>query len=292
MLRKKTLKGIDFYSVDDLNKVLKEPSGTMLAEKAISANSYKSGRNYFRDKDNAYYMKLPALEQIVKPFKKQLNGMVAMRLIKEAYTAQEQVTPEPAEDKTPKKDYSRRLTNVNTYRITHHAATRINERCGIALGKPQEQWLANMAPRLGYMGTQFGGTHQVWGNDEVVIVVSPEDKTVITVMGPDMDITVSTSQTYDDLDHAFKQAVHSIELKENRTYWEEFANKLTELGEFCTAAAKAVNTSRKANSERGQAIMADNDRDITQQYKYLTYELSALIDEHTERLKYIEKKAK
>ena len=84
MLSKLVKSGIVFYSVADLNKILREPSPVLLAEKAIKANGLKEKDDYIKKGNKAdYYMTVGSLWKLTKPFKKKLNGMLAERALKE-----------------------------------------------------------------------------------------------------------------------------------------------------------------------------------------------------------------
>lgn len=287
MITKIVRSGISFYSVKDVNKILKESSAVMIAEKAIKGNGLKNNDDYFKKDDHPdYYFTKESIDKMLNPFKKTLNGMLAIRAMKEL-TEEAEPAPVTPEVK-PEKDYSKRLVNANSYNITYHASLRIKERFGIAQAK-QSTWFASMAPRLGYIGTQFGNTQEVWGNDEVTVITSPTEKSVITVLNPDMDVNVSHS-SYKDIDEQFEQAIHSMLLGENRSYWEELSACFTQLGEFAQAAAQAIDGTRNTRSPRGLEIMAETEKNAIDQYKKLAYDIDSTICEHAERIKYIESK--
>lgn len=286
MISKIVKAGLRFYSVKDVNAILKENSPVLIAEKTIKVNGLKENVDYLKkDKHPDYFFTKNSMTKLIEPYKKSLNGMLAIRAMKEQ---EEPVESPKQEATTPEADYSKRLTNANTYKITHHASQRLKERFGISLVK-QDTWFATMAPRLGYVGTQFGNTQEVWSNDEVTVITSPSEKTVITVLEPDMDVNVSNA-SYEDIDEKFAQAVHSMLLSENRSYWEDLAICFSQLGEFARAAAEAIEGTRNTKSTRGLEIMRETESNAVEQYKKLVYDLDSTICEHTERVKYIESK--
>lgn len=288
MLSKVVKSGIVFYSVADLNKILREPSPVMLAEKAIKANGLKEKDDFIKKGNkNDYYMTVGSLWKLTKPFKKKLNGMMAERALKELDVPKESPDKEPSKDDN-KKDYSRRLTNANTYKISHHAQTRLRQRFNIP-NNQQDNWFATMAPRLGYIGTQYGETQEVWGNDDVTIVTSPSEKTVVTVLEPDMEVHISNT-SYEDIDEKFDQAIRSMELKENRGYWEDLSSCLSQFAKFANAAVESIDSTKNAKAARGLEIMADTEKTVIEQYRKLVYDLDSTISEHNERMKYIESK--
>lgn len=295
---------ITFYSVDDLNKILKEPSSVMVADRTIKANSLKEGKDYIRPESSDYYFTRKAMGRLCQPYEKKLNGMMAIRALKElSAESRGEVVAEasaslpfvPYKDKKqqtldkPKPDYSKRLTNISSYHITHHAEKRIYNRFDVPAGKKQNDWFTGIAPRLGYMGTQFGNTQEVWGNDEVTIITSPTEKSVITVLEPDMDVNVSDAH-YDDIDMEFSQAIHKLSLRENRSYWGALATQFQELQNFAGQAYASIEAGRTATNEADLADMDKQAQEIVATYHKLTYDLESLIQDHVERLKYIESK--
>lgn len=292
---------ITFYSVDDLNKILKEPSSVMVADRTIKANSLKEGKDYIRPESSDYYFTRKAMGKLCQPYEKKLNGMMAIRALKElsAESRGEEVEDAPMpvsyKDKKqqtldkPKPDYSKRLTNIGSYHITHHAEKRIYNRFDVPAGKKQNDWFTGIAPRLGYMGTQFGNTQEVWGNDEVTIITSPTEKSVITVLEPDMDVNVSDAH-YDDIDREFAQAIHKLTLRENRSFWGALATQFQELQTFAGQSYASIEAGRTATNEVDLEAMDKQAQEIVESYHKITYDLESLIQDHVERLKYIESK--
>jgi len=289
MLTKVVQSGKSFYSMIELAKILKEPP-TMVSEKAIKANNLQNLKDYIlRLGVTDYYFTINAMYKAVKPYSKKVEGMLAKRAIQESDDEEPKTKKDEKEKNELVKDYSRRLTNASAYRITRHAEKRIFQRFGVQAGKKQEAWFKALAPRLGYVGTQFGSTQEIWGNDEATVITNPEDKNIITVLAPDMEVLVSHSE-YTDIDDTFNKMIHSMELKENRSYWDDLAVALRQLGETAISAADNIDTTRNAKSERGLELMNGIAESAVSQYKQLVYETETVIDEHTERMKYIESK--
>lgn len=313
--------GIIFFSFADINKVLKEPSNVLLPEQTIHGSNLTEGYHYIRKDGNPnYYFTAKIMDQILKRFKKTLNGKLAIRLFKEA---REALTPIPSQDgelpqeapetapaatEAPKtkpklkkeedfivnnvKDDNspRHLTNPERFGITHHAALRIKERFGKNRDSEQRAWWLQVAPKLRFIGTQAAHNYEVWGSDEAKVIVSQPDTAIITVLEPNMRTVVTNNPSYDDLKVSLNEAIASLQLKESRSFWEDLAIQFTVVAEFAQEAAASLERTRNGKSSASISIMHDTEEAVIEKYNEVTYQLDQLIDTHKGRVSYLEKK--
>ena len=102
--------------------------------------------------------------------------------------------------------------------------------------------------------------------------------------------TPISKESYEDIDEKFDQAIRSMELKENRSYWEDLSSCLSQFAKFANAAVESIDSTKNAKAARGLEIMADTEKTVVEQYRKLVYDLDSTISEHNERMKYIESK--
>ena len=281
--------GKQFYSADEVFKDVKDNPGLIIA-KGENSCGIKANKDYLL-KGSEYYITYDAANKLLKPYAKTLEGMIALRKLKEMAT-ENKTTNGPKTSKSAKtfsKDYGKRLTGISQYKLGYHAKQRMKKRFGLHTDKECETWFANLAPRLGFIGTEFGDDKEVWGNSEATFIVDPKDKMLITVMSPDMDINISKAD-FPDLDGKISEAIHKIVLATDRKYWEELAVKYKALADFSALASKAIDKTRKAKSVAGLCQIRDTVKSATYQYQELTFDINELNAYHNEALKYLKEK--
>ena len=285
--------GTLFYSAKDIFKDIKENPGIVIA-KGMKSYGIKENKDFIRKNSN-YYVTLDSANKLLNLYAKTLDGMIAIRRLKEESFSTSKVDKISSSPKVSKpatevpKDYGKRLVGISQYTISYHAKERIKSRFGMKTDKECKDWFTGLAPRIGFIGSEFGSNREVWGTSEATLIIDPQDKVVVTALDPDMDVNIS-GHDFPELDSQIGEALRKIKLNEERNYWEKLGSQYKELGNFAKLASESIEKTRKAKSTSGLDQMRDTVKSITLQYQYLTFHINELNAYHVEAMKYLKSK--